>query len=201
MKMKNAAVILMIASICNVLVELTNNDMFYYRPISWFISLTLPISLIFVSIALMKFKNGENTSTNNSNTSSNITSNQPITSDEDKTVAILAYITLIGFIIAIVQHSSNKTKLGAYHLRQVVGLMITGVAMSIVLVLISLPMLGMRTSDLADYALFIYLISFVIWIGLLVCLIISIINAANGRLKPAPIFGRLFEKWLVNLFK
>ncbi len=199
--MKNAAVILMIASICNVLVELTNNDMFYYRPISWFISLTLPISLIFVSIALMKFKNGENTSTNNSNTSSNITSNQPITSDEDKTVAILAYITLIGFIIAIVQHSSNKTKLGAYHLRQVVGLMITGVAMSIVLVLISLPMLGMRTSDLADYALFIYLISFVIWIGLLVCLIISIINAANGRLKPAPIFGRLFEKWLVNLFK
>lgn len=199
--MKNAAVILMIASICNVLVELTNNDMFYYRPISWFISLTLPISLIFVSIALMKFKNGENTSTNNGNTSSNITSNQPITSDEDKTVAILAYITLIGFIIAIVQHSSNKTKLGAYHLRQAVGFMITGIAMSIVLVLIALPMLGMGLRNVADYATFIYLISFVIWIGLFVCLIISIINAASGRLKPAPIFGRLFEKWLVNLFK
>lgn len=201
MKMKNAAVILMIASICNVLVELTNNDMFYYRPISWFISLTLPISLIFVSIALMKFKNGENTSINNSNTSSNITSNQPITSDEDKTVAILAYITLIGFIIAIVQHSSNKTKLGAYHLRQAVGFMITGIAMSIILVLIALPMLGMGLRNVADYATFIYLISFVIWIGLFVCLIISIINAASGRLKPAPIFGRLFEKWLVNLFK
>ncbi len=199
--MKNAAVILMIASICNVLVELTNNDMFYYRPISWFISLTLPISLIFVSIALMKFKNSENTSTNNGNTSSNITSNQPITSDEDKTVAILAYITLIGFIIAIVQHSSNKTKLGAYHLRQAVGFMITGIAMSIILVLIALPMLGMGLRNVADYATFIYLISFVIWIGLFVCLIISIINAASGRLKPAPIFGRLFEKWLVNLFK
>lgn len=199
--MKNAAVILMIASICNVIVELTNNDMFYYRPISWFISLTLPISLIFVSIALMKFKNGENTSIDNGNTSSNSTTNQPITSDEDKTVAILAYITLIGFIIAIVQHSSNKTKLGAYHLRQAVGFMITGIAMSIILVLIALPMLGMGLRNVADYATFIYLISFVIWIGLFVCLIISIINAASGRLKPAPIFGRLFEKWLVNLFK
>lgn len=198
--MKNAAVILMIASICNVLVELTNNDLFYYKPISWLISLSLPVSLLFVSIALMKFKNGENTATDNGNTSSNTTSNQPMTSDEDKTVAILAYITLIGFIIAIVQHSSNKTKLGAYHLRQAVGFMITGIAMSIILVLIALPMLSMRTS-VADYAMFIYLLSFVIWIGLLVCLIISIINAASGRLKPAPIFGRLFEKWLVNLFK
>jgi hypothetical protein len=200
MKMKNAAVILMIASICNVLVELTNNDLFYYKPISWLISLSLPVSLLFVSIALMKFKNGENTATDNGNTSSNTISNQPITSDEDKTVAILAYITLIGFIIAIVQHSSNKTKLGAYHLRQAVGFMITGIAMSIILVLIALPMLSMRTS-VADYAMFIYLLSFVIWIGLFVCLIISIINAASGRLKPAPIFGRLFEKWLVNLFK
>lgn len=200
MKMKNAAVILMIASICNVLVELTNNDLFYYKPISWLISLSLPVSLLFVSIALMKFKNGENTATDNGNTSSNTTSNQPITSDEDKTVAILAYITLIGFIIAIVQHSSNKTKLGAYHLRQAVGFMITGIAMSIILVLIALPMLSMRTS-VADYAMFIYLLSFVIWIGLLVCLIISIINAASGRLKPAPIFGSLFEKWLINLFK
>jgi hypothetical protein len=200
MKMKNAAVILMIASICNVLVELANNEMINYRPISWLISLSLPVSLLFVSIALMKFKNGENSATDNGNASSNTTSNQPMTSDEDKTVAILAYITLIGFIIAIVQHSSNKTKLGAYHLRQAVGFMITGIAMSIILVLIALPMLSMRTS-VADYAMFIYLLSFVIWIGLFVCLIISIINAASGRLKPAPIFGRLFEKWLINLFK
>lgn len=201
MKMKNAAVILMIASICNVLVELANNEMINYRPISWLISLSLPVSLLFVSIALMKFKNGENSATDNGNASSNTTSNQPMTSDEDKTVAILAYITLIGFIIAIVQHSSNKTKLGAYHLRQAVGFMITGIAMSIILVLIALPMLGMGLRNVADYAMFIYLLSFVIWIGLLVCLIISIINAASGRLKPAPIFGRLFEKWLINLFK
>lgn len=36
---------------------------------------------------------------------------------EDRTVAILAYITIIGFIIAIVMHSSKKTAIGTYHLR------------------------------------------------------------------------------------
>lgn len=199
MKIKNAAVILMIASICNVLVELANNEMINYKPISWLISLTLPVSLIFVSIALMKFKTGENTSTDNGDTS-NTTSNQTMTSDEDKTVAILAYITLIGFIIAIVQHSNNKTKLGAYHLRQVVGFMITGFVMSIILFLIALPIFGMGIRNAVDYSFFIGMFSFVVSIVLLICLIISIINAANGRLKPAPIFGRLFEKRLAKLF-
>ncbi|HET7537816.1 MAG TPA: hypothetical protein VFJ90_15260, partial [Candidatus Didemnitutus sp.] len=47
---------------------------------------------------------------------------------EDKTVAILSYITLIGFIIALVMHGSNKTKLGAYHLRQTLGFVISGFA-------------------------------------------------------------------------
>jgi hypothetical protein len=201
MKIKNAAIFLMIASICNILVELTNNDVFNYSPIYYLISLTLPISLIFLSIALMKFKNGVNPSSTNSHEFSNPISNQPFTSDEDKTVAILAYITLIGFIIALVQHSSNKTKLGAYHLRQVVGFIITGFTMSIILFLITLPIFGMGYQNAADYSVFIGAVSFVVSIGLLVCFIISIINAANGRLKPAPIFGRLFEKWLVNLFQ
>ena len=45
---------------------------------------------------------------------------------EDRTVAILSYITIIGFIIAIVMHSSKKTAIGAYHLRQCLGLLLTG---------------------------------------------------------------------------
>ena len=45
---------------------------------------------------------------------------------EDTTVAILTYITIIGFVIAIVMHSSKKTALGAFHLRQGLGLFITG---------------------------------------------------------------------------
>ena len=47
---------------------------------------------------------------------------------EDKTVAIISYITIIGFIAAIFLHQNNKTQLGAFHLRQVLGIVLTGVA-------------------------------------------------------------------------
>ena len=47
---------------------------------------------------------------------------------EDKTVAILSYITIIGFIAAIFMHQSHKTQLGAFHLRQVPGMALTATA-------------------------------------------------------------------------
>ena len=118
--------------------------------------------------------------------------NQSLSSDEGKTVAIISYLTLIGFIIAIIEHSSNKTKLGAYHLRQVVGFMVTGVGLSILLWLIALPMFLSP--------LFIISISFIVWIVLLVSIIVSFINAVNGKEKPAPVLGELYEKWFSNMF-
>ncbi len=126
--------------------------------------------------------------------------NQSISTDEGKTVATIAYLTLIGFIIALIQHGSNKTKLGAYHLRQVVGFMVTGVGLAILLLLIALPMFSMSYRSMANYASFISIVSFIVWIGLLVCIIISFVNAINGREKPAPIFGKLYEKWFSNMF-
>ena len=118
--------------------------------------------------------------------------NQSLSSDEGKTVAIISYLTLIGFIIAIIEHRSNKTKLGAYHLRQVVGFMVTGVGLSILLWLIALPMFLSP--------LFIISISFIVWIVLLVSIIVSFINAVNGKEKPAPVLGELYEKWFSNMF-
>jgi len=35
--------------------------------------------------------------------------------DNAKLIAILSYITLVGWIIAIVLNSQSKTKLGSYH--------------------------------------------------------------------------------------
>ena len=126
--------------------------------------------------------------------------NQSLSSDEGKTVAIISYLTLIGFIIAIIEHSSNKTKLGAYHLRQVVGFMVTGVGLSILLWLIALPMVSMSYGSIETYATFITIISFIVWISLLVSIIVSFINAVNGKEKPAPVFGKLYEKWFSNMF-
>jgi hypothetical protein len=126
--------------------------------------------------------------------------NQSLSSEGGQTVATIAYLTLIGFIIALIQHSSNKTKLGAYHLRQVVGFMVTGFGLGILLFILSLPMFGMGYRGAASYAVFIGVVSFVVWVGLLISIIISFINAINGKDKPAPIFGKLYEKWFANMF-
>jgi hypothetical protein len=126
--------------------------------------------------------------------------NQSLFYDDGKTVAIIAYLTLIGFIISIIQHGSNKTKLGAYHLRQVLGFMITGLGLGLLLLILASPIADMSYRSAAKYAGFIGIVSFIVWIGLLICIIISFINAVNGKEKPAPLFGKLYEKWFSNIF-
>lgn len=106
----------------------------------------------------------------------------PVT--EDRTVAILSYLTIIGFIVAIVIHSSKKTKLGAYHLRQMLGLVLVGLAGSVLGVI---PILG-------------WLALMVIWVGLLVFWVLGLIAAAKGELKPVPLVGEHFQKWFGTAF-
>lgn len=122
--------------------------------------------------------------------------NQTIASDEGKTVAVIAYLTLIGFIIALVQHSANKTRLGAYHLRQVVGFMVTSTCLAMFLWLFLLP--SMFESGDFKYFSFVLLIS---WGFIFISLVMSFINALNGKEVPAPFFGKFYEKWFVNMFK
>ena len=116
--------------------------------------------------------------------------NQP-SAQEDRTTAILAYITLIGYIVAIVMHGNNKTKIGSYHLKQATGLLLFGVACWIaIMILAFLPFIGMIA----------FVISPILWIGILVLVILGVINAANGQMKPLPVLGSLFEKWFANAF-
>ena len=56
-----------------------------------------------------------------------INSNYKSTVRIGKKVAVSAYIPIIGMIVAIIKHRNNKTKLGAYHLRQATGFVLTGV--------------------------------------------------------------------------
>ena len=107
---------------------------------------------------------------------------------EDRTVAILSYITLIGFIIAIVMHGSKKTQLGAYHLRQALGLFITGVAFGLcVFVLAFIPFIG-------------WLAIMVGWLALLVFVIMGLIAAATGQQKPVPVLGAKYQQWFAGAF-
>ena len=109
----------------------------------------------------------------------------PATGTEDRTVAIVAYITIIGFIIAIVMHGSKKTPLGSYHLRQALGLFITAVVCWMVLIII--PIIGWL------------LIPFVM-LGILVLAIMGLVSAAGGQQKPVPILGAKYQQWFANAF-
>ncbi|MFD2556698.1 DUF4870 domain-containing protein [Sphingobacterium tabacisoli] len=98
----------------------------------------------------------------------------------NKTLSIVSYITLIGWLIAYFSGKENANSLLKYHLRQSFGLLITSIVFNVVVsILISIiPFLG--------------LLSYVgiIFLGLM---IIGIINASNEVEKPLPLIGRLFE--------
>ena len=49
--------------------------------------------------------------------------------DQSKLVAILSYITFIGWIIALVLNQSKKTELGSFHVRQALLIMIAGIVL------------------------------------------------------------------------
>lgn len=91
-----------------------------------------------------------------------------------KVVAIISYITLLGWIVAIILHNNNRSQLGAYHLRQSLGLMLT------MAVLWFIPIIGW----LLNFVLFIFMI-------------IGLIYASQEEQKPVPVVGEFYQ----NLFK
>jgi uncharacterized membrane protein len=110
-------------------------------------------------------------------------------SNEDKTIAIVSYLTLIGFIAAVVMHGSKKTALGSFHLRQSLGLMATSVAMIFVgMVLAFIPILGWLT-DLA------------LWVGIVVLWFMGFLAAVNGQRKTVPVLGEHYQKWFGGAFE
>jgi uncharacterized membrane protein len=91
-----------------------------------------------------------------------------------KVVAIVSYVTLVGWIVAIVLHNNNRSELGAYHLRQSLGLMLT------MAVLWFIPVIG-----------------WILNIVLFIFMIIGLIYASQEEQKPVPVVGEFYQ----NLFK
>ena len=104
------------------------------------------------------------------------------TTDNGKTVGIIAYLTLIGWIIALVMHNGNKTDLGAFHIRQMLGIAIVGFllwALNFVLAIaIGSTILG-----------------WIIQLVILVFWLLGFIGALQGEKKPVPVLGTQFQEW------
>jgi len=112
----------------------------------------------------------------------------PVSSTEDRTVAVLTYITIIGFIVALIIHSNKKTSLGSFHLRQGLGLLVTAIVLAVGgVILAMIPILGW-IALLAAWVCF-----FIMWL-------LGLINAATGQQKPSPILGAQYQKWFSGAF-
>ncbi|QXU42283.1 DUF4870 domain-containing protein [Pedobacter sp. D749] len=103
---------------------------------------------------------------------------------KQKTIAIVAYITLIGWIISYLEFkkSTEKSSLANYHLRQSLGIIITSILLSVLssVILALIPSLG-----------------FVFYLILLlpfILMLLGIVTANNGLEKPVPLIGKVFER-------
>lgn len=105
------------------------------------------------------------------------------TISEGKTIAIIAYITFIGLIIAFVMNNGKKDAFASYHIKQSLGLALVGLSLSFIM---AIPILGWIVGILGSFAL-LYL-----WI-------MGLINVINTKQKPVPFLGEKFEEWFKNI--
>ncbi len=104
------------------------------------------------------------------------------TTDNGKTVAIIAYITLIGWIVALVMNNANRTALGSFHVRQSLGIMSVGVVLAIF-------------TGFLD----IWILSAIVNLTLFVFWLLGLVSAVQGEMKPVPILGEQFQEWFKGI--
>ena len=118
----------------------------------------------------------------------------PAPADNGKTTAIVAYFTIIGWLVAyFAMYKDNKTKLGGYHLRQTLLLQIVAVALAVIR-----PILFSMFLFSGMWIIF-YWTMMIINIGLFVLWLIGLIAAVNEQEKPIPVLGDMSLKMFPNL--
>ena len=97
--------------------------------------------------------------------------------EKGKTLGIVAYLHLLGAIIAIVQNNENKNPFVSFHIRQ-------GLGLTLVSMLLGIPVGGFDNWFISGsfYAFFFILWSF------------SIIGAIQGKMNLIPVIGPFFQK-------
>lgn len=90
-----------------------------------------------------------------------------------KTIAIVSYITIIGWVIALILNNNEKNSFASFHIRQSLGLNLLWMVLSII------PVLG--------------------WIIGLILVILGLLTAIAERMVPVPVVGQYFQDWFKTL--
>jgi len=108
--------------------------------------------------------------------------------EQNKGMAILAYLLFFVPLIAGTHKTSNFVR---YHTNQGIVLIIFYVAFGIVISILSAIIVGIASATFAfGLLLAIPTIVGLLWLVPLVLVIIGIVNAATGKMKPLPIIGK-----------
>jgi uncharacterized membrane protein len=111
----------------------------------------------------------------------------PRTSSRDaeanKGMAIIAYIGIL-CLIPILTGDYKKSPFVKFHTNQGVVLFITWIAWWFVSLILGFIFRGFFLWALLA------LVNFAAWVGVIVLLVLGIINAANGKMKPLPLIGK-----------
>lgn len=108
---------------------------------------------------------------------------QATTTIEGKNIAIIAYITLVGLIIAFVMNNDKKNSFAAFHIRQSLGLGISGLVLGVISMI---PYLGW----------IIYILGIIV---LVYMWIMGLMNAINDKEQSVPFIGDQFAEWFKGI--
>ena len=100
---------------------------------------------------------------------------------DDKTKSIVAHLTLIGWVIALVMNQTDKGPNTSYYLRQMLGLTVLGL-LGWLLGMTPVPFLSTIVS----------IVVLILWI-------LSLIGALSGEQKPLPVVGEMFQQWFKGI--
>jgi uncharacterized membrane protein len=101
-----------------------------------------------------------------------------------KTIAIIAYITLIGLIIAFVLNTEKKNSFANYHIKQSLGIGLTGLVLGMINII---PVLGWFISLIG------FVVLFVMWIS-------GLLSALNGKEKAVFLLGEKYQEWFKDIY-
>lgn len=103
----------------------------------------------------------------------------------NKTLAIVSYITLIGWLISFFVSADKRDELVKFHLKQSLGLAIVSIVLNVITTVIAFVLPSIAS-----------ILSLVVFLFVLALLIIGCINASKETNKELPLIGGFF----VNAF-
>ena len=96
-----------------------------------------------------------------------------------KTISIISYITIFGWIVAMILNNNKRSELATFHVRQALGLHL--------LLFVARFLIG---------TFFVFkLVGALALVGVFVLGFIGIMDAVKERQEPVPFVGEYFQEW------